>query len=135
MRKKKWIVWFLAGAVIISLLAGCGSGFGEEADGRKDTVTVAFWSDELTENYGPYLQESFPDVNFEFYVITNSTDFYKFKENVNPFELFKMMIWLVDGYVHEKQMNNEPLCLETISSVFANWTGMLKQIAYKEEYL
>ena len=80
MRKKKWIVWILAGAVIISLLAGCGSGFGEEADGRKDTVTVAFWSDELTENYGPYLQESFPDVNFEFYVITNSTDFYKFKE-------------------------------------------------------
>ncbi len=65
----------------------------------------------------------------------SKVDFYKFKENVNPFELFKMMIWLVDGYVHEKQMNNEPLCLETISSVFANWTGMLKQIAYKEEYL
>ncbi len=62
-------------------------------------------------------------------------DFIKFKEGVNPFEIFKMLIWIVDGYVHERQMNNEPLCLDEISKAFANWSKMFKQIAYKEEYL
>ena len=49
-------------------------------------------------------------------------DFIKFKEGVNPFEIFKMLIWIVDGYVHERQMNNEPLCLDEISKAFANWS-------------
>lgn len=65
----------------------------------------------------------------------NKIDFSKFKENVNPSEIFKMMLWMVDGYIHGRQMSNEPLCLETIDKVFANWTEMFKQIAYKEEYL
>ena len=45
------------------------------------------------------------------------------------------MIWLVDGYLHELQMNNEPLCLDAIETELSNWTDMFKRIAYKEEYL
>lgn len=74
----------------------------------------------IDENYRQYFQ---------------NIDFYKFKENVNPFEIFKMMYWLTDGYIHERQMNNEPLSLEAICIAFAGWTQMFKQIAYKEEYL
>ena len=62
-------------------------------------------------------------------------DFNKFKQNVDPSEIFKMMYWIVDGYIHEQQMKNAPLCLDTISKAFVNWTEMFKQIAYKEEYL
>lgn len=62
-------------------------------------------------------------------------DFNKFKQNVDPSEIFKMMYWIVDGYIHEQQMKNALLCLDTISKAFANWTEMFKQIAYKEEYL
>ena len=69
------------------------------------------------------------DENYRQYF--SKIDFSKFKEDVNPFEIFKMMVWIVDGYVHERQMGNEPLCLEEISRAFANWTEMFKQIAYK----
>ncbi|MCI8416287.1 MAG: TetR/AcrR family transcriptional regulator [Lachnospiraceae bacterium] len=62
-------------------------------------------------------------------------DFNKFKETINPFEIFKMMVWLVDGYIHERQMSNEPLCLDAIDKAFARWTEMFKQLAYKEEFL
>lgn len=65
----------------------------------------------------------------------NKIDLSKFKEDVNPYEIYKMMIWLVDGYLHELQMNNEPLCLDAIETEFSNWTDMFKRIAYKEEYL
>lgn len=73
------------------------------------------------------------DQNYNQYF--NKIDLSKFKEDVNPFEIFKMMIWLVDGYIHEQQMNNEPLCLDAIEKALENWTKMFKQIAYKEEYL
>lgn len=62
-------------------------------------------------------------------------DFSKFKEDVNPSDIFKMMVWMVDGYIHERQMLNQPLCLDAIGKAFANWTKMFQQIAYKEEYL
>ena len=65
----------------------------------------------------------------------NKIDFSKFKEGIDPFEIFKMMVWLVDGYTHEQQMKNEPLCLDAISKAITNWTEMFKRIAYKEEYL
>ena len=65
----------------------------------------------------------------------NKINLNKFKEYVNPSEIFKMIIWLVDGYIHEQQMNNQPLCFDEIGKMLANWTEMFKQIAYKEEYL
>ena len=70
---KRWLSFMLAACLLLAALAGCGNR-------EKEKVTVAFWSDQLTERYGPYLQESFPEVDFEFYVATNSTDFYRFKE-------------------------------------------------------
>ena len=69
---------FLAVAMAVSLLTGCSAKNGETAE--KEKVTIAFWSDQLTEQYGEYLQEAFPEVEFTFYVATNSTDFYRFKE-------------------------------------------------------
>lgn len=74
----------LAGAAAL-LLAGCGTKkpdipSGPETAEDREPVSVAFWSDQLTERYGKYLQETFPEVEFEFYVAANSTDFYRFKE-------------------------------------------------------
>lgn len=62
-------------------------------------------------------------------------DFCKFKDSVDPAEIFKMIIWMIDGYIHEQQMSNKPLCLDEIGRILANLTDMFKQIAYKEEYL
>ena len=82
MKRKKGAFFFLAGAVLLSSLSGCrGNSADHKAAGEgKEKVTVALWSDQLTESYGGYLQQKFPEVDFEFYVATNSTDFYRFKE-------------------------------------------------------
>ena len=32
---------------------------------------------------------------------------HKFKEGIDPYEVYKMMVWMGDGYFHEKMMNNE----------------------------
>ncbi|MCI8723203.1 MAG: carbohydrate ABC transporter substrate-binding protein [Ruminococcus sp.] len=85
---RKGISLFLAGIVMLAgavTLAGCGgqSPEGQERqakDAGREQVSIALWSDQLTERYGPYLQETFPEVDFEFYVATNSTDFYAYKE-------------------------------------------------------
>lgn len=82
---KKRTKSFLLGSAAALFLTGCGIhetdgvSFQKTAEG-KQLVSIAFWSDQLTERYGQYLQETFPEVEFEFYVATNSTDFYKFKE-------------------------------------------------------
>lgn len=70
-----------------------------------------------------------------FNIYFQNIDFSKFKENVEPFQLFKMLFWLTDGFVHEQKINDNKLCLETVKKEFANWSGMLKNIAYREEYL
>lgn len=83
MEKRNWAALILTNAVLLLLLTGCGGLSGRAGEGAaqgKETVTIALWSDELTEHYGKYLQEKFPEVEFEFYVATNSTDFYRFKE-------------------------------------------------------
>lgn len=75
MRKiKKYIGALLAAALTLGSLSGCGA-----AEETRQAVTVALWSDQLTEQYGQFLRDSFPDVDFTFYVATNSADFYRFK--------------------------------------------------------
>lgn len=74
---KKGITLFLAVVLALSVFSGCSR---SSARDERQTVTVALWSDQLTERYAQYLQENFPDVDFEFYVATNSTDFYQFKQ-------------------------------------------------------
>lgn len=62
--------------MMLSLLAGCGGETSES--GEKQKVTVALWGSQLLENYTQFLCDEFPDVDFEFTLATNSTDFYRF---------------------------------------------------------
>ncbi|MCM1267322.1 MAG: 5'-nucleotidase C-terminal domain-containing protein [Bacteroidales bacterium] len=80
---KKCFSLFLAAALFMTMLSGCGGENGKNEKSEKsgrEQVTVALWSDQLTERYAPYLQKCFPEVDFTFYVATNSTDFYRFKK-------------------------------------------------------
>lgn len=100
MNGKKALCLLLAGFLSLSLLSGCGSP--QQSENAKEKVTIALWSDQLTEGYGQYLQKTFPEVEFEFYVATNSTDFYRFKEKnkdlpdiltVRRFSLNDVALW------------------------------------------
>lgn len=77
MKKTIRLLCLLIAAVMsLTMLSGCKKSSVPE----KQTVSIALWSDQLTEYYTGYLQSRFPEVDFEFYVATNSTDFYRFKE-------------------------------------------------------
>ncbi|MDE7176783.1 MAG: TetR/AcrR family transcriptional regulator [Lachnospiraceae bacterium] len=94
----------------------------------------SFYSDkeEISDDLKGNIKKEFEQSYIKYF---SKIDLSKFREDVNPFEIYKMMIWLVDGYLHELQMNNEPLCLDAIETALSNWTDMFKRIAYKEEYL
>lgn len=80
--KRTGFAAFVTGLLPLAVLSGCSGNAAakKDAEDAGNKVTVAFWSDQLTEHYGAYLRDCFPDVDFEFYVATNSTDFYRFKE-------------------------------------------------------
>lgn len=94
----------------------------------------SFYSDkeEISDDLKGNIKKEFEQSYIKYF---KKIDLSKFRENVNPFDIYKMMIWLVDGYLHEMQRNNEPLCLDAIETALSNWTDMFKRIAYKEEYL
>lgn len=76
---KKWLSLMIT-IILLAALTGCGEEHDAAGDSGRKQVTIALWSDQLTERYASYLQERFPDVDFVFYVATNSTDFYRFKQ-------------------------------------------------------
>lgn len=62
-------------------------------------------------------------------------DFSKFKADADPERILRMLVWLMDGYLHERQMQGKDLCLEEIERELERWMEMFKKLAYKEEYL
>ncbi|MDO4517021.1 MAG: extracellular solute-binding protein [Bacillota bacterium] len=83
MKWKKCISLLMACLLAATLLAGCGGDTAEQpaASEKKETVTVALWGNQLLESYAQYLCESFPEVEFEFILANNSTDYYRYRND------------------------------------------------------
>ena len=77
MKVKKRVCLLLALAMTAAVLAGCRTQTGSEKKG-KEKVSVALWGTQLLENYAQYLCDTFPEVEFEFTLATNSTDYYRY---------------------------------------------------------
>ena len=80
---KKLLCLLLALAAAAAMLAGCGAqtAGSEPEESKKEKVTVALWGTQLLENYTQYLCDTFPEVEFEFTLATNSTDFYRYRND------------------------------------------------------
>lgn len=61
-------------------------------------------------------------------------DAYKFKDDVEPYYVYKMLRWMADGYMHDVEMTGKTVDLEKIMDEFVNWMKMVKKLVYKEEY-
>ena len=72
----------LAVFMMVLMLAGCGKqekASSTQTASGKEKVTIALWGNDLLENYTGYLVKKFPDVEFDFVLATNSTDYYKYR--------------------------------------------------------
>ena len=74
--------------MIVFALAGCNREKGEVTKGEENTtvqakekVVVACWGNQMLDSYTKYLCNLFPDVEFEFVLATNSTDYYRFRQD------------------------------------------------------
>lgn len=79
---KKLVSLLLALTIAVTLLAGCGNqkSAGENRGEKKEKVVVALWGNQMLENYTQYLCDTFPEVEFEFILATNSTDYYRYRQ-------------------------------------------------------
>ena len=81
--------------VAVMVLTGCSSQHGKEENTvavsgqqvtepkteAKERVVVACWGNQMLDSYTQYLCDLFPQVEFEFILATNSTDYYRFRQD------------------------------------------------------
>lgn len=65
----------------------------------------------------------------------SNLDTYKFKDGgENIFHIYKMLLWMADGYMHELRTTGQPYEVKSLKAEFEKWMGMFKKFTYKEEY-
>ena len=81
---KKVVCVLLMLVMAATMLAGCGrDGSAANADAqaeKKEKVVIACWGNQMLDSYAQYLCDLFPQVEFEFVLATNSTDYYRFRQ-------------------------------------------------------
>ena len=77
---KKLAALLLAVALAAAMLTSCESRKSAEKE-TKEKVVVALWGNDLLENYTRYLCDAFPEVEFEFVLVPNSTDYYRYRHD------------------------------------------------------
>lgn len=58
----------------------------------------------------------------------------KFRPGVAPRQVLDMLIYLTDGYIHRRRLEQKPLVLEELVAEYTVWRGILCAYAYKEEF-
>lgn len=90
---------------------------------EKETV-----SDDLKSVNRNYIKEAFQ-------VYFSHVDFSKFKDGTDPYQIYQMLIWMADGYLHQLQMQQKFPELPALESEFLKWSDYFKSVSYKEEFL
>lgn len=62
-------------------------------------------------------------------------DMSKFRDGVDPAQIFKMLSWMGEGYISQWQRAGIPVDLDEVLKDFQIWETMFRKLAYKEEYL
>lgn len=94
----------------------------------------AFYSynEKTTIDVNEYIQKEL-ESSFDSYFI--NIDFSKFKENIEPKFIYKMLVMLSEGYLYEKRRINKTVIFDEAIQELKKWEIILKQASYKEEYL
>ncbi|EDS73580.1 TetR/AcrR family transcriptional regulator [Anaerofustis stercorihominis] len=81
-------------------------------------------SDEINEQLAELYEDS-----FELYF--SNLDLSKFKRKEDVYEIYKMSIWMCDGYMHEKRMKHEKVNIDELLVEFNKWMEIFKNNFYK----
>ena len=84
-------------------------------------------SDDVQKGVQVELQQSFQ-------TYFKHVNFNKFKDGVDPSYVYRMLVWMSDGFLHEVQSRREVLDVDMIMNEFYKWSEMFKKMVYKEEY-
>ncbi len=74
----------------------------------------------MTQSYDQYFQ---------------NIDMSKFKEDIDLKEIYQMLVWMVEGYLLEKQRYGTELDIDEMMKEFERWKMIFKKLCYREEYL
>lgn len=88
------------------------------------------------ENVPPELQNDITQEKATIYsVYFNNINLNKFRDDISPEYLLRMLTWMSEGYVLEKKMQGKELLIDEIMADYKQWSQYFRRIAYKEEYL
>ncbi len=88
------------------------------------------------ENVSPELQKDISQETATIYsVYFKNINLNKFRDDISPEYLIRMLTWISEGYVLEKKMQGKELVIDEIMANFKKWSQYFRKIAYKEEYL
>lgn len=63
-----------------------------------------------------------------------NVDFSKFKDDISPKDIFNMIFYMSDGYLHQMQKALDNIDKDKSINDFKRYYSLLKEIAYKEEF-
>lgn len=96
-----------------------------------DFTVRAFYSaqEEISEavaaTYQQKLDTAFPDY-------FSHIDFSRFREDVDPAYLFRMLTWMTDGYMHEARQKGIQVDAGELMEEFRRWSRMFREMAYRD---
>lgn len=64
-----------------------------------------------------------------------NVDFSRFRDDIDPEEIYHMLVWTVEGYIHELGRSGQSIGINDIIEKYRLWSAYLKRVSYKEEYL
>lgn len=59
----------------------------------------------------------------------------KFRDDVDPRHVMDMLVWLADGWLHQRRSRGQRIDLAAMAQEMEAWCEMLRTWSYKEEYL
>lgn len=59
----------------------------------------------------------------------------RFRNDVEPLRTVNMLVWMGDGYLHDRLRTGRPFDFAAMLDEFEIWLNLMKRATYKEEYL
>ncbi|MPN56665.1 hypothetical protein SDC9_204355 [bioreactor metagenome] len=65
----------------------------------------------------------------------SNINFSKLRDDVDPKEIYQMLTWMTDGYIHEWQRTGQSIGIDDMMKKYRLWSAYLRRLSYKEEHL